>query len=243
VDPEVLVRSFGVAWNAHDIDAVVAHFAPDAVVRQSTGVTVTVSYYASGMDGFVDLRDVFGARLTASPSQAPFAVEGGAAVWRGQTGVREWARLLFTLRHRAEVTGYATADGRVTWRYRAHVDPYQTIPGVPRAEGTAAATVRGGWITELSLSMPADRVAQREAALNAAAAAAVRRAGAVSGASASRSRFAGSPAPVPTPPDTTDASAPLTVAALGAAASAFSIVCSRTRQRAGPKRPLDGGGP
>ena len=90
---------------------------------------------ASSRDDVVSLDDVFGARFTVFPT-TPFAVEGDAAAWRGHAGVREWARALFALRHQADATGHTEEQGRVTWRYRARVDPYQAVPGVPPAEGT-----------------------------------------------------------------------------------------------------------
>ena len=35
------------------------------------------------------------------------------------------------------LTGHTATVGGVVWRYRAQVDPFQTVPGTPPAEGTA----------------------------------------------------------------------------------------------------------
>jgi hypothetical protein len=169
-DPVAVARSFGVAGNARDAEAVVAHFARDAVVREPRlvwdtapdGSTVTLVVYGAHLTG---AHDAF---MYSVPGSPPFTLEGEAIAWRGPGRIREWAQRLFALRHRAAADGFAADAERVTWRYRVQVDHYQIIPGVPAAEGTAAVTVRGGRITELELAPAAGSLEAREAAVRAA---------------------------------------------------------------------------
>ena len=229
-DPVALARSFGAAWNAHDVEAVVAHFASDAVVREPRlvwetapdGSTVTHVVYGGHLTG---AHDVYGTGAYGSP----FTLEGGAVVWRGTERIREWAYRLFALRHRAEADGYTADAERVTWRYRAHVDHYQLIVGVPAAEGAAAMTARGGRITELELTPAAGSLRLREAAVRAA----LSRAAATACAGATErvtsrppAREAGVTAP--------DSIWPLAAAGLGAAAGALSVVRGRARRAQRP---------
>ena len=170
LDPVAVARSFSVAWNAHDVDAVVAHFAPDGVVREARlvwemandGSTATYVVYGGHLTG---AHDAYGTGAHGSP---PFTLEGGAVVWCGSGRIRAWAQRLFALRHRAEADGYTADAERVTWCYRARVDHYQLISGVPAAEGTAAMTARGGRITELVLIPAVESLQVREAAVRAA---------------------------------------------------------------------------
>jgi hypothetical protein len=107
----------------------------------------------------------------------------------------------------------------VTWHYRAQVDPYQTIPGLPPVEGTATATVRAGRITVLALASAPESIERRTAALSAhsAAAMATQRGGATAPFVAPR------PTSTPAPPGSADLGVPLAVAGLGAAAWALSV--------------------
>jgi hypothetical protein len=74
--------------------------------------------------------------------------------------------------HRIDIDAYQSAGERVSWTYRAFVDPYQRIPGVPPVEGTAEATVAAGHITSLTIAVTRASAEHRDAALAAAAAAA-----------------------------------------------------------------------
>src|SRR5687768_12914166 len=56
-DPVALARAFGAAWNAHDLDAVAAFFAPDGVVHVPG--TVWRPGDDGGRDASADAGDVF----------------------------------------------------------------------------------------------------------------------------------------------------------------------------------------
>src|SRR5688572_22949016 len=106
----------------------------------------------------VHLRAASLATSAGARARAPAArrAVGGARAGSGSVGgpedIREWARQLFALRRRTEASGFALVgvpdelDRSVVWRYRAHVDLFQQVPGVPPAEGIAIATTRSGAI-------------------------------------------------------------------------------------------------
>src|SRR5687768_14438032 len=84
-EPLAVAQALDATWNRHDLDAVVAAFAPDAVVRQASSVVG-----ASADDAVVD--DVYGARLQLEGGTAIPAIEGDDVVWRGHESIRAWAR-------------------------------------------------------------------------------------------------------------------------------------------------------
>jgi hypothetical protein len=114
------------------------------------------------------------------------------------------------------------------------VDAFQMVPGLPPAEGSATAAVRGGLLTALTLEGNPDAHARRDAALRAAsdavAAATVVAVVAALQATGSPLVF---PAPhsmgMPPPSAGTDLGWPLAVAGLGAAA--FALLAARQRVR------------
>jgi hypothetical protein len=229
-----VARAFDTAWNRHDLDAVVAAFAPDAVVRQATTFT-------SSGGGHVVVADVYGARLQYGVGAEPYTVEGDEVVWRGRAAIRLWAVALFALRHRADASGFTFARGpgdlgdggegderNVAWLYRAHVDFFQAIPGVPPAEGTATVTVRAGAITALALDGSVDARTRRDEAVSASLQAA-----------GERSALAQSQVPVAVPavpavvlqaPAWQDGAWPLSLVALGVGAYALALGRGRARR-------------
>lgn len=150
-----LAQAFTAAWNAHDLGAVLAFFAPDAVVRERRGDVppdvwdthdpqVVRKYLHDSHDGAGDLYDP------------------GGLVWAsGPQAIAVWAAERFAANHRAAAGRYRAAGGAVGWRYQQFSDPSQRVPGVGPLEGTAEAVVRGGRITLLTLVLSPASVARQ----------------------------------------------------------------------------------
>ena len=78
-----MATALNAAWNAHDEAAVLALFAPDAVVRQPAEIR------NSGASPVV--RDVYGAPWSHEGGDDPLPALGDAVVWAGRPGIRAWA--------------------------------------------------------------------------------------------------------------------------------------------------------
>jgi hypothetical protein len=136
----------------------------------------------------------------------------------GRAEIAPWVHDLLARHHRMDVGSHQSAGDRVSWTYQAFVDPYQQIPGVPPVEGTAQATVAAGHITSLAIFVTRASAEKRDAALAAAAAAAMARytpgtADHPSGGTQATERAGGAP---PQPANTQDRTTP-SPAAWGAA--------------------------
>ena len=149
-----LARSYTAAWNAHDLAAVLACFAPDAVVRERRGEVPPAVWEAHDPRAVRNYLGDSGDGLNYNPS---------ALIWvTGHQEIAAWAAAAFAHRHRFAATQYRAAGDTVSWRYREFVDPYQLAPGVSPAEGEAEAVVRGGRIAVLSfVQSPASLQQQR----------------------------------------------------------------------------------
>ena len=136
-------RAFTAAWNAHDLDAVLALFAPDAVVRVRRGAVPPEVW---------DSRDPQVVRAYQDGADAGANYDAGGFVWAtGRSQIAAWAAAHFKEHHRFAAGPPRAAGGTVGWPYRAFVDPYQLLPGVGPTEGDAEAVVRGGRIATLTL--------------------------------------------------------------------------------------------
>jgi hypothetical protein len=166
--PVAVAQALNGAWNAGQVERVVALFAADAVVQQ-VGAEVT-PYQATTA---VTVSDVYG--TTRSFPDARFREREGAVVWAaGTEEIRAWVSDLVARRHVVEATGYREVgpDGaRARWAYRVFVAPYRDFRDVPPTEGTAELRLRDGAITTLTLASSAESVRRRERALLAVAAA------------------------------------------------------------------------
>jgi hypothetical protein len=141
--PVPVAEAFTAAWNAHDLPAVLALFAPDAVVRERRG---DVPPHVWGTrDPQVAL-----AHLDGAADRGSYDPDGFAWV-TGRPQIAAWAAVAFAHRHRYVAGPYRAAGDTVGWPYRAFADPYQLLPGVGPTDGDAEAVVRGGRITTLSL--------------------------------------------------------------------------------------------
>ena len=137
-----VAEAYTAAWNAHDLPAVLARFAPDAVVRERRGAVPAEVW---------DSRDpqVVRAYLRAS-YDGEVAADDFAWV-TGHPQIAAWAAAHFKLRHRYVAGQHRAAGDTVSWPYREFSDPFQLLPGVGPAEGDAEAVVRDGRITRLTL--------------------------------------------------------------------------------------------
>jgi hypothetical protein len=151
-----LATAYTAAWNAEDLDAVVALFAADGAVRQrdpeigAHGPTVVV-------------RDSYGRALSYDGDPPPGDREG--VTWAADRAwVRAWARPLLAAHHRVAATGHRVSGDTVTWEYQAVLGDART-PGVTPSAGTAELAVRGGQIAALTLTSDRAAVAAHEASL------------------------------------------------------------------------------
>ena len=188
-DLVAFAQAFNATWNAHDVEAVLAFFAPDAVVQQPAA--------SAGIDGggsHATVRDVYGVAFDAWDD--PPAERHGMVEWAADpTARRAWVQRLLRRNHRVAATDYRARGERVRWTFRAFADPYQTLPGVGPTDGTAQAVVRAGHIATLVTAPEPASVRQREEAVLAADAAGTAR-------SVARATQAASAAPPPERPAT-----------------------------------------
>jgi hypothetical protein len=167
VDLVGFARAFNAAWNDHDVEGVVAFFAPDATVRQTRAV---VALGDAGASTAPVIEDVYGA------GPRPFADAPGGEAWpqgevlwaAGPASLRAWLPRLFASGHRVGASDYRTEGGTVSWRYLAFADPYQHLVGVEPAQGTAHLQVRSGRVAALVFEADAETVARRTRQLDAA---------------------------------------------------------------------------
>jgi len=163
-------RAFGAAWGARDLGAVLAGFAPDAVVRERHGEVPAAVW---------DTRDpeVVRAYLDRAHDGDSYATNGFS--WAtGPQQLAAWVAARFARDHRIVADSLRAAGDTLAWRYRELLDPLQVALGLAPLDGDADAVVRGGRITVLSLvvapeaqqrlrsevRMAADRAAARTAA-------------------------------------------------------------------------------
>ena len=160
--PDLLpvAQAYTAAWNAHDLAAVLACFAPEAIVRERRGGVplhvwdsrdpqVVHEYLRTTNDGHEDDINVF--------------------TWAtGQQQIASWAATRFAQRHRMAAGEYRAAGDTVSWPYQQFSDPYQSTSGVGPLEGTAEAVVRGGRITLLTLVLSPGSVARQRSEADAA---------------------------------------------------------------------------
>jgi len=167
--PVRVAAAFTAAWNAHDLPAVLARFAPDAIVRERRAEVPAAVW---------DTRDPQVVRAYHDTAQATAHEDPETFLWvTGHPAIAAWAAGRFAQHHRFAAGPYRAAGDTVRWPYREFVDPFQLAPGVAPAEGEAEAVVRGGRIAVLSLVQSPASVARqrREAAAGIARAAASRR--------------------------------------------------------------------
>ena len=161
-DPVAVAQALNGAWNAGQVERVVALFAADAVVQQ-VGTELTPYQGTTAATA----SDVYG--TTRSFPDARFPEREGAVVWAAGTAeIRAWVSDLVARHHGVEATGYRQVgpDGaRARWAYRVFVAPYRDFRDVPPTEGTAEVRVRDGAITTLTLASSAESVRRRERAL------------------------------------------------------------------------------
>ena len=148
-----MAAAFTAAWNAHDLPAVLALFAPDAVVRQRWGAVPADVW---------DTRDpeVVRAYQDDVPDDLVWAT--------GHAGIAALAAGRFAVHSRLAADPYRAAGDTVGWSYREFADPYYLLLGVGPAEGEAEAVVRGGRIAVLSLVLSPTEVQRRLDEANAA---------------------------------------------------------------------------
>jgi MYXO-CTERM domain-containing protein len=204
------------AWNAHDLDAVLALFAPDAVVRERWGPVPPEVW---------ETREpqVVRAYLEGSHDGDNYDTHGFAWV-TGRPAIAAWAAARFAQHHRFQAGPYRGAGDTVSWRYQEFVDPFQRTPGASPLDGDAEAVVQGGRIAVLSLvQAPASVRRQRDEA-----ATAFDRAMATQRASPLQGELGGAPRRPLGGADPTDAAWPL-------ALSGLAVLAARRRRRA-PQR-------
>jgi hypothetical protein len=159
-----LVAAYTVAWNAGDLEAVLALFAEDAVVRQR-GAEIELS------GPHVVVRDAFGVPLQYVGDPPPG--DSSAVVWAaGRPQIRTWARRLLEAGHRIEAENLRAAGDAVSWDYRATTDLSRNVAGLGPTGGTAELTLRASEIATLTIESDPAGVRARETATTRALAAA-----------------------------------------------------------------------
>jgi len=152
-EPVRVAAAFAAAWNAHDLPAVLAHFAPDAVVRERSGAVPPEVWDTRERQVVRAYLEV--PRESRDDVPSPF-------VWvTGHQEIAAWAAARFALRHRYAVGPYHAAGDTVGWAYREFIDPFQLAPDFSPSEGDAEAVVRGGRIAVLSLVQTPESVLRR----------------------------------------------------------------------------------
>jgi MYXO-CTERM domain-containing protein len=167
-DPDLVqfAGAYTAAWNAHDLPAVLALFAPGAVVRERWGAVPPAVW---------DTRDPRVARAYLEDSLFGEAYDTHGFAWAsGHRQIAAWAAARFAQHHRFAAGPYHAAGETVGWPYREFTDPYQLLPGVGPLEGDAEAVVRDGRITVLSLVVSPASVQQRRGEMATAEAARLR---------------------------------------------------------------------
>src|SRR5262249_5412239 len=136
-------RAFGAAWSAHDLAAVLACFAPDAVVRERHGALPAAVW---------DTPDpqVVRAYLDGAPDGDRYATDGFFWV-TGPQPLAAWVAARFARDHRIVPDSLRVTRDTVAWRYQELLDAVQVALGIAPLEGDAEAVVRGGRIAVLSL--------------------------------------------------------------------------------------------
>ena len=141
-EPARVAAAFTAAWNAHDLPAVLALFAPDAVVRERAEEVPPAVW---------DTRDPQVVRACQDDASSSHD-DAPSLVWvTGRAGIAAWAARRFARHSRFAADPPRAAGDTVGWSYREFVDPFQVTPGFSPAEGDAEAVARGGRIAVLSL--------------------------------------------------------------------------------------------
>ena len=242
-DLVAFARAFNAAWNAHDVEAVVALLRPGRHDPADSAPSL-VSGAADESGAAPGTEDTYGAgpRSLAVGQAAPDWA-GGDVLWAaGPPGVRAWLPRLFAAGHRVEASAYRAEGDTVTWRYRAFADPYQGVAGVEPVEGEAELVVRAGRVAAFAFASEEATVARRTRQLDAALSARTRGGGrrARRPGRVPAGRRPGAAGPLAPDP-------PLLLGLLGAAALA-GVVGARRRHRRGAApppgapRPAGGGG-
>ena len=123
-----VAEAYTAAWNAHDLPAVLALFAPDAVVRERRGAVPPEVW---------DTRDPQVVRAYLEDSDYGDAYDAGGLAWaRGHQQIAAWAAAHFARHQRLAAEQPRAAGDTVGWQYREFVDPLQGLPGVGPLEGT-----------------------------------------------------------------------------------------------------------
>jgi hypothetical protein len=230
-DPVAVARAFNTAWNAHDVEGVVARFAPGATVWQTD--TLIASDPSDALPAVPVARDAYGAGRRSLADAEAAADSGGWARWArgeilwaaGGRRIRTWLAWFFAAGHRVEATGYQARGDTVTWRFRAFADPYQGTPGVAPTEGTARLALDAGRVASFTFATERPAVARRDRQLAAAGVRAAPHRGAGAGAPA-----APSAAPAP---DALGSRLPLALVGAGALAG----LVAKRRRAPGPSAP------
>ena len=166
-DATALAAAFAAAWAARDLEAVVALFADDAVVRQRGAELAVAGDPLYGPS--VTVRDAFGVGLDYfgdPPRHDPD--DPRVVIWAaGRPQIRAWARRLFASDQTAAADPAAaeTAGDTVRWAYRATAAAYRRLPGVAPTAGTIELTVRAGRIVSLTTESDPATVRARDAAI------------------------------------------------------------------------------
>ena len=243
-DLVAFARAFNAAWNAHDVEGVVALFAPDATIRQTrargagladTPVTAPV------------VEDVYGAgprSLADADAVDPGAWAQGEVLWAaGTPRLRAWLPALFAAGHRVEASAYRTDGDVVTWRFRAFADPYQGVAGVEPVAGAASLVVRAGRAVSLGFETEGEAIDRRARQFDAALSARLTAAWAARQlpTSAGPRTDPRGPAPAPAAPARGPAAPtgpePRLLLGLGGAAALAGLLARRRERGRGPRRP------
>lgn len=109
-------QAYTAAWNAHDLDGVLAFFAPDAVVRARWGDVPPAVW---------DSRDPKVAHAYLAGAGTGDHDNPGGLVWAsGPPALATWAAARFAQGRRAAAGQYCTAGGTVAWQYQQFSGPY-----------------------------------------------------------------------------------------------------------------------
>jgi MYXO-CTERM domain-containing protein len=155
-EPVRVAEAFTAAWNAHDLPAVLALFAPDAVVRERRGEVPPEVW---------DTSDPQVVRAYLEDTRHELNYNPSDLIWvTGHPEIAASAADAFAHRHRFAAAPYRAAGDTVSWSYRASDDAAQLLSSAGPLEGDAEAVVRGGRIAVLTLVVSPESVRRQQSA-------------------------------------------------------------------------------
>jgi len=143
--PESVVAAFDAALNAHDVNAALGLFADNGFVIDHP--REEYSYAASALSGS-------GIAVAPAATCGTYESSQVTCTYNGKGRIGDWLRQLVVENIQVQELGsYQVSGNNVTWRLDVSIDGYRSL-GVAPLETIGEATVQGGKIQSLTLSLP-----------------------------------------------------------------------------------------